>query len=75
MGLSRLVLLAIIIAGGIWLWRRVNNRQTATKQPTTQTMVRCAHCHVHLPQDRAISRNPHWYCSSIHLEHGPTTRD
>lgn len=75
MGLSRFILLAIIIGGGIWLWRRFNNRQTIAKHPSTQSMVRCAHCQVHLPQDRAIYRNQHWYCSSEHLQHGPQARD
>lgn len=76
MGLPRLILLAIIIGGGVWLWRRFNSRSSLSKKDTpTQTMVRCAHCNVHLPQDRAIKRNQNWFCSSEHLQQGPQPRD
>ncbi len=77
MGLPRLILLAIIIGGGIWLWRRFNNRNSSTsQQPATHTMVRCAHCHVHLPENRAIQDNQqHWFCSSAHRSLGPQSRD
>ncbi len=76
MGLPRLILLAIIIGGGIWLWRRFNNRNSSTsQQPATHTMVRCAHCHVHLPQERAQQKGQNWYCSNEHLQQGPQARD
>ena len=76
MGLPRLILLAIIIGGGIWLWRRFNSRRSiSANQPTTQAMVRCAHCQVHLPLNRAIQRNKYWYCSTEHLQHGPKAGD
>ncbi|HHX34844.1 MAG TPA: hypothetical protein GX719_06180 [Gammaproteobacteria bacterium] len=76
MGLPRLILMAILIGGGIWLWRRFNSRSArSTQQPSAQTVVRCAHCHVHIPQDRAIQKNQHWYCSTEHLQQGPQARD
>lgn len=76
MGLPRLILLAIIIGGGVWLWRRFNSRPLKhSKQPPTQTMVRCAHCHVHLPENRATQKNQDWYCSAEHRKLGPKARD
>ena len=76
MGLSRFILLAIIIGGGMWLWRRFKSRPINSPANTdTKAMVRCEHCHVHLPQDRAIKKNQQWYCSPEHLEQGPQTRD
>ena len=76
MGLPRLILLAIIIGGGIWLWRRFNNRNSSTsQQPAKHTMVRCAHCNVHLPQERAQQKAQNWYCSNEHLQQGPQARD
>ncbi|MDY7218719.1 PP0621 family protein [Denitrificimonas sp. JX-1] len=76
MGLPRLILFAIIIGGGVWLWRRLQRRSTtAAKQGSaTQTMVRCAHCQVHLPEKRAIKKNQNWFCSPEHLEQGPQAR-
>ena len=76
MGLPRLILLAIVIGGGLWLWRRFTSRPSPLNKDTTaHTMVRCAHCNVHLPQDRAIKRNQNWFCSSEHLQKGPQPRD
>lgn len=76
MGLPRLILLGIIIGLGMWLWRRFNSRPIARKKPSAvQTMVCCAHCHVHLPDDRAIQDKQHWYCSAKHLQLGPKARD
>ena len=77
MGLPRFILIAIIIAGGLWLWRRIKQRTQATAQPSpVHTMVCCAHCHVHLPENRAIQDNQqHWFCSSAHRSLGPQSRD
>lgn len=76
MGLPRLILLAIIIGGGVWLWRRIKSRPLKQAKPTqSQAMVRCAHCHVHLPENRATRKGQDWYCSAAHLTLGPKTRD
>ena len=77
MGLPRFILLAIIIGGSIWLWRRLTSRPCRSVQPSpVQTMVCCAHCHVHLPVDRARQdHNQDWYCSAKHLKLGPKSRD
>ncbi|MBP5097837.1 PP0621 family protein, partial [Pseudomonas protegens] len=44
-------------------------------EPATTPMVRCAHCGVHLPQDRALSQSQQWYCSQAHLQQGPGNQD
>lgn len=76
MGLPRLILLAIIIGGGLWLWRRFNNRSlNNSKHSKSQAMVRCVHCHVHIPQDRAYQQEHNWYCSAAHRKLGPKDRD
>ncbi len=76
MGLPRLILFAIIIGGGIWLWRRINSRSSTPAQSTqTQPMIRCAQCDVHVPHERALQKDQHWYCSSQHLAQGPKARD
>lgn len=76
MGLPRLIILALLVAGGVWLWRRFNQRSNSSTPPSpVQKMVCCAHCHVHLPQDRALADSPYWYCSSQHQQQGPKARD
>jgi uncharacterized protein len=74
----RLIFWIIIIFAALWLWRKFKPQ---TGQPRGDTshkplqMVRCAHCGVHLPHDRALHRGQEWYCSQAHLEQGPGTRD
>lgn len=76
MGLPRLIILGIIIGLGVWLWRRLNSSMSINKRSTpVLTMVRCSHCNVHLPENRAIQDKQHWYCSSAHLQQGPKARD
>ncbi|WP_438284482.1 PP0621 family protein [Pseudomonas alabamensis] len=70
----RLLFWIALIAAVIWLWRRFKLSQVARPAQRLDdplTMVRCAHCGVHLPNDRALRRGEHWYCSPTHLEQGP----
>lgn len=76
MGLVRLLFWIALIAAAIWLWRRYTRpraRRGAAPQPDAQPMVRCAHCHVHLPQAQALRQDEQWYCSQKHLEQGRHT--
>ncbi|MBD1551054.1 PP0621 family protein [Pseudomonas typographi] len=71
----RLLFWVAVIFAAVWLWRKYQaaaNRPTSGgQQPNTLNMVRCAHCGVHLPDNRAIHRGQQWYCSQAHLEQGP----
>lgn len=76
MGLLRLILLGFIIALGVWVWRRFNRCPSNTvQQPAAKTMVRCAHCHVHVANDRAVQQGQLWFCCKQHLAQGPKARD
>lgn len=73
----RLLIWAALIAAGVWLWRKYKAGMAESKKPVdpgAQTMVRCAHCGVHLPRDRALSQRQEWYCTQQHLEQGPKPR-
>lgn len=70
----RLLIWAALIAAGVWFWRKYKASIAPPKQPvdpSAQPMVRCAHCGVHLPKDRALSQQQAWYCTQNHLEQGP----
>ncbi|HEY0635489.1 MAG TPA: PP0621 family protein [Gammaproteobacteria bacterium] len=70
MGL-RLLLIVLAIGVLIMLFRRMRaSRHQGESQPTQyDTMVRCAHCGVHLPRDRAVrSQDGHYYCSIEHRD-------
>lgn len=69
MGLSRLLIVIILLVAGFWLWRRLTRRRDDGRPPqTTLPMVRCRQCGVHVPQDQALQADGKWYCSRAHLE-------
>jgi len=74
----RLLFWIALIAAAFWLWRKFKAGNAASSsnapQDTTLKMVRCAHCGVHLPNDRALHRGNEWYCSTAHLEQGPSDK-
>lgn len=70
----RLLFWIALIAAAIWLWRKFKQPASSANPPAEQRatpMVRCAHCGLHLPRDRALSLQTQWYCSQTHLEQGP----
>ncbi len=70
----RLLFWIALIAAAFWLWRKFKAGNAAPRDASpenTLKMVRCAHCGVHVPNDRALRRGNEWYCSSTHLEKGP----
>ena len=74
----RLLFWIAVIAAAVWFWRKFKNpasRQQRSAEPDAALMVRCAHCGVHLPRDRALSVQQQWYCSQAHLEQGPGSSD
>ncbi|KAE9641116.1 PP0621 family protein [Pseudomonas sp. PB106] len=77
----RLLFWIVVIFAAIWLWRKFkapaasSQSNRSSSEQDAAPMVRCAHCGVHLPRDRALSVQQQWYCSQAHLEQGPGTRD
>ncbi|MDY7566511.1 PP0621 family protein [Pseudomonas sp. RTC3] len=80
----RLILLIALIAAAMHFFKRIGKHPAPSKQAESpeiaaEPMVRCAHCGVHLPRDRALSLESNagkqWYCSQTHLEQGPGSRD
>ncbi|AVI83053.1 hypothetical protein BTW15_23625 [Pseudomonas syringae pv. tomato] len=76
----RLLMWVALIAAVIWFVKRLINppKPKPRAEPpeiAATPMVRCAHCGVHLPQDRALSQEKQWYCSEAHRLEGPAARD
>jgi len=46
---------------------RTKRRSPARARAATGTMVRCAHCGVHLPREDAVTEGGDFYCSRAHL--------
>ena len=70
----RLLFWIAVIAAAVWFWRKFKknaSHQQRPAEPDAALMVRCAHCGVHLPQDRALSSRQEWNCTQAHLEQGP----
>ena len=55
--------------------RRAPGFPAARRPPSpaaAQTMVRCAHCGIHLPRSEALLQNGRTWCSADHAQRGPT---
>ncbi len=63
------LVLLLIVLGGIW-WIRQQRKpdQPSTKKSGPQTMVPCAHCGTHVPEDDAIRGARGLYCSAVHRD-------
>ncbi|MEB0042442.1 MULTISPECIES: PP0621 family protein [unclassified Pseudomonas] len=75
----RLLLWVILIAVAVYYFKRLGKRSAPRKsapppEGVAAPMVKCDHCGVHLPRDRALNQQDHWYCSQAHLEQGPGSR-
>ena len=68
--LTRILLLGIVIALAIMLYRKIKRAQQSKASSTgvTPAMRKCAHCGVHVPQAEALAHDNRWYCSRAHLE-------
>mgnify|MGYP001042638092 CR=1 FL=1 len=74
---GKLFWIALIVAA-VWYWRKSKKKASAPNSPAeleAAPMVRCAHCGVHLPRDRALSLDQRWYCSQAHLEQDKGSSD
>lgn len=68
--MAKLVLLAIAVAAGLWLLRRMRRRSAddaGTPTPRdAESMVRCARCGVHLPRGESVISTGRFFCSEQH---------
>ncbi|MEW6707788.1 MAG: PP0621 family protein [Pseudomonadota bacterium] len=65
----KIVVVLLVVGLVLWFALRRGGRPTVkprAKQPRLQSMVRCAHCGVHLPQDEAVAGDELFYCSEAH---------
>ena len=77
--MTKLLLGVLVLLAVVWLLRGSRRGREAARRDmappqAVQAMVRCAHCGVHLPRDRALSQQQEWYCTQNHLEQGPGKR-
>lgn len=73
MGLIKLLVLAVVVFAGLTLWRRLQAKRssrnnTSSGANTPETMVRCQQCRIHIPQNRALRSDRHWYCCVEHRD-------
>ena len=70
----KLILLLLAIAVLLWLVRGTvrrarrppRERGTDATPPAPQTMLRCAHCGLHLPRDEALPGRGGVFCDAAH---------
>jgi len=76
----RLMMWIALIMAAIWFFKRVTKSPAQRAKPAAPEidatpMVRCAHCGVHVPRDRALSQGEQWYCTEAHRLQGPAASD
>ncbi|UDG75189.1 hypothetical protein H4P35_23865 [Achromobacter sp. 77] len=72
-----LVLLVARVAGRMAAQRQAGPKKKAQADaapPTLESMVRCAHCGIHLPRSEALLQNGQTWCSADHARLGPAKR-
>ncbi|MBX3663603.1 MAG: hypothetical protein KF804_14215 [Burkholderiales bacterium] len=64
------LLVAIVVALGIWLLRGQRRRRQAGKRPESppQDMVTCAHCGIHFPRGESKMAGGRQFCSEAHRD-------
>ena len=73
MGLVKLLFI-LAVAGILYLaFQRIQNKSYRPNNSkgalTSQEMVKCAHCDLHLPKITAIDgQDNHWFCSKTHQQ-------
>ncbi len=74
MFLARLIILLLIVAALLWLLKRIFSpapepEKLASK--ASETMRKCQHCGLHVPESAAVISQKQFYCSQEHadLEH------
>jgi uncharacterized protein len=72
MGLFRLLFWIALIFAIIWLCRRLMHAKRQRPQKARlvkpQPMVRCVHCGIHIPREKALLNGERWYCCQDHLQ-------
>ena len=64
--MSRLLLIIAIAAVVYLLIRSFRKQAPPQDKPTTEDMVRCAHCGVHLPKGESVEADGQFFCSPEH---------
>lgn len=69
----KLLLVLLALAAGVWLWRSGRPAAQPLRRPgpakaSSQAMVPCRHCGVHVPQNEAIAGAQGVYCSAAHRQ-------
>jgi uncharacterized protein len=61
------LVILLIVLGGIWWIRQQRKPNKPAPPPSgTQTMLPCAHCGTHVPEDEALPGKQGVYCSEAH---------
>lgn len=72
-----LVLFVARVAGRMAAQRQAGPDKKASGKappPALESMVRCAHCGIHLPRSEALLQNGQTWCSADHARLGPVKR-
>ena len=72
--LGKLILIVLVFVLAWWVlkkYRRSLMREDPPRARTTEDMVRCEHCGVHLPRSESHASGGKFFCSEDHLRLHP----
>ncbi len=64
----------VLIAIGLLLYVIIGNllrkNRSSLSKPSSEKMVQCQHCGLHVPEQEAIQNGGDYYCSQDHIDAG-----
>lgn len=68
--MAKFLLVALVVAAGLWLLRAHRRRHDRTPPPAApaEDMVRCAHCGINLPRGESVTAGARQFCSDAHRQ-------
>ncbi|WP_190600288.1 PP0621 family protein [Candidatus Vesicomyidisocius sp. SY067_SCS001] len=69
MGIVKLIIIVLFVWMGFWLLKKFRKPIYRIKQKSSSNiMLACSVCKIHIPKNEAIIQNNKAYCSKEHLE-------
>ena len=69
MGIFKLIVIIVVVWLGFSLFKKLRKPASSLdQQPSSNKMLACNVCKIHIPENEAIIQNGKAYCSKEHLE-------
>lgn len=70
MGIVKVIIVALLVWVGFVLLKKIRKAPDTVAKPSSNTMLACSICGIHIPESEAIMHKSKVYCSEQHLKQG-----